>query len=196
MKSWPVFQLTIIFSLTSHNNLFSWRTKQQAYKNQWLFFLKQIWSVQSGHLPFTIFTEKLKKLPGSLKVNYIQPMLSFQKNMLTLTLSAPSSLRWCTYASPQPLFLVFPTHISPLRKKKKKKKMWNRGRIRELQARTFALVSFYNYPPGGKCLTFLVLIASFINEWGGLAILRFLLDQISHYENRLWILHQYLTLST
>ena len=106
---------------------------------------------------------KAKKLPGSLKVNYIQPMLSFQKNMLTLTLSAPSSLRWCTYASPQPLFVVFPTHTSPLRIKRQKTKLWNR-RIRELQARSFALFSFYNYPPGGKCLTFLVLIASFINE--------------------------------
>lgn len=96
--------------------------------------------------------------------------------------------------SPAPLLGL--SHSYFTFKKKKKQKLWNRGRIRELQARTFALVSFYNYPPGGKCLTFLVLIASFINEWGGLAILRFLLDQISHYENRLWILHQYLTLST
>ena len=47
---------------------------------------------------------------------------------------------------------------------KEKNKTGEQRRIRELQARTFVSFSFHNYAPGGKRLTFLVLISSFINE--------------------------------
>lgn len=71
-----------------------------------------------------------------------------------LTLNVPRHL-------PSPSSWSFPLK---LHLQGKKTKLWNRGGIRELQARTFALFSFYNYAPGGKCLPFLVFITSFINE--------------------------------
>lgn len=75
-------------------------------------------------------------------------------------------------------------------------RLWTSWPIRELQARTFALFEFYNYPSGDKCLTFLVSITSCIHEWGGFAILRILLNQISYDEYKSQILHKYLTWST
>lgn len=166
-----------------------------AYKNQWLFFLKQIWSVQSGHLPFTIFTEKLKKLPGSLKVNYIQPILPFPKICWPWPCQHPAHSVGIPIHLPSPSSWSFPL-ILHLQKNKTKAKQWNRGRIRKLQAKLCSILIF-QLPPWWKMLD-LSGLNCLIYKWVELDSYSQVSSgsEISHYENRLWILHQYLTLST
>lgn len=78
------------------------------YKIYWLSFLSQTWNARSDHVSLIRYIEKLKVM----RLFEGQTALSFQKIVLTLTSSGPSSL--CgTYMTSRPFFLVFPPHTSP-----------------------------------------------------------------------------------
>lgn len=146
MKScWPVFQLQLYYL-----SLF-FLEDTMAYKNQWLFFLKQIWSVQSGHLPFTIFTEKLKKLPGSLKVNYIQPILPFPKICWPWPCQHPAHSVGIPMHLPSPSSWSFPL-ILHLQERTKQNETVEQRKNQKTPSQNFCSILILQLPPWWKML--------------------------------------------
>lgn len=96
---------------------------------------------------------KAKKLPGSLKVNYIQPILLFPVICWPWPCQHPAQLGRYTYASSQPSSWSFPLILHLQERTKQKSKLWNRVEESEnSKPELSVLFSLLQLPPWWKML--------------------------------------------